>query len=44
MPVYGDTCDKRGNIVLRFIIKMPHYIPMLSKEFCEKLSETNTNV
>lgn len=40
MPAYGENCDKRGNIVLKFKIKIPRDLSVIKKMICKTASET----
>lgn len=40
MPIYGDSGDKRGDLMLKFKIKMPDYLPVTNNEICTYLSES----
>lgn len=42
MPVYQDNYGNRGDIVLKFKVQMPLYLPIINKEMCETyLKKTN---
>lgn len=41
MPAHGTNNDERGDIVLKFKIQMPRYLPETSKELCETMSKTD---
>lgn len=40
MPAYGENCDKRGNIVLKFKIEIPRDLSVIKKMICKTTSET----
>lgn len=40
MPIYEDSSDKRGDLILKFKIKMPDYLPVTNNEICTNLSES----
>jgi len=40
MPAYGENCDKRGDIVLKFKIEIPRDLSVIKKIICKTTSET----
>jgi len=40
MPAYGENCDKRGNIILKFKIEIPRDLSVIKKMICKTTSET----
>ncbi|CAH1720628.1 unnamed protein product [Aphis gossypii] len=39
MPAYGENCDKRGNIILKFKIEIPRDLSVIKKMICKTTSE-----
>jgi len=39
MPAYGENCEKRGDIILRFQIQIPRDHTVINKMICKTPSE-----
>lgn len=39
MPAYGENCEKRGDIILKFKIQISHDLSLIQKMICKTPSE-----